>query len=804
MSTMPILRYALLLATIYTATSQTAFDQDGHLLRHSSQIRNLRAGAGIGYMNGKHEDEEFIATGLHKMASEGTSVTVQRLEDRFKDDDLSNAIQETDTEETGTQEQELEKVLTNTTLSVTTIVVVVMLGLFIILMFFSHEGSSIAATWDVSTQQKVIGAELPGFLPVFIPMYNESTEEVERTCSNFSPETVANDFVRAELIVYFIVDNTRDCEAVKAVLSIAEIDLDPNEELPQQLGVPFVVGKLHGIPFKMFFKSESNNPEVIKGKRFSALLFSDLVKNDGEKADLKKPWATICLDADVVTFPYSIENLVLQMLQDENITVTCGNILPSIDQTSLASRVQAAEYFLQNRIVKNAEALFGVVTCCPGAFLLMEFESFQKTVKAAFSIDTEASTCLMRNALDLGEDRFLTSLLLIHKSQWTSFLPASNCTTQVPDTFEALARQRRRWFNSSLANDIYIIRHVKQMFRSMIMSKTQSRFVAIVRFIYLVMSTSIRIIGASFSVLFSMLLMASVQMFVENEGLCTGYFCRYYAYVLIMTIWVMFLIWSFHQSAAKPNSFFGRKVGLWLNINLGISACLMLVGTISVGVYGQALQGRMMALSLLVLVSIYFFLIVNMSEHRSTFGLQLMISLVVYLIIGLPFLAFMQPIVALSQIDNFNWGTREEGKKIDGESTKEEQIKARRGEKIACIVGLFALNAFILFGVIDTIGGATMIKGFFYVFITTQFLQVFFGMIRNIHLLHKSKKTLKRNNDDDDIGKGKSPKEVFTDQEYIESQYDDEPIEVVEDHVMNHDHSAGTSDLYVGDDDSLY
>jgi hypothetical protein len=35
-------------------------------------------------------------------------------------------------------------------------------------------------------------------------------------------QNIANLFVRDELMIYFIVDNTRHCEAVKAVLDIAE------------------------------------------------------------------------------------------------------------------------------------------------------------------------------------------------------------------------------------------------------------------------------------------------------------------------------------------------------------------------------------------------------------------------------------------------------------------------------------------------------------------------------------------------------------------------------------------------------
>lgn len=782
-----------------------------------------------------------VGVGLHKMANQGSKIIVQRLDDREGDIEVeeSNEISSAETEtyyapapaieQNNESNSDTERdAPSRLELTTTSIVILSIVGVFIILMFFAHEGSSVVATWDVTKQEKVISSELPGYLPVFIPMYNESTEEVERTCNNFRKETVANSFVRDELMVYFVVDNTRDCEAVQAVLNIAGEELDPDEDLPMQLGVPYHAGKLFGVPFKMFFKTESTNPDVIKGKRFSALLFSDLVRDDGESGNLRKAWATICLDADVVTFPYSIEHLVVQLLQNPNITVTCGNILPSVDQNSMASRIQSAEYFLQNRVVKNAEALFGVVTCCPGAFLLMEFESFRKTVQAAFSIDTEASSCLMRNALDLGEDRFLTSLLLIHKSKWTSFLPAANCTTQVPETFEALAKQRRRWFNSSLSNDIYIIRHTVQMFKSM-MSRTlnDNRFVSILRFSYLMSSTIMRLVGACFSVLFSIMLMSSVSFILKQEGWCYGYFCNYYTFIAAFTVWVLFLIWSFHRAAANPSGFFERRFGLWLKINLGIATVLMTTGTVSIAAYGEALQGQLMAVTMLVLVGIYFFLVVNMSEHRSTFGPQLMVSLLVYLIIGLPFLAFMQPIVALSQVDNFNWGTRETTQKT-GETSKVGEMRARRCEKIIFIFVVFALNAAVLFGVIESIGGKAMITTFCYVFLATQFLQVGFGMVRNILLIRQSKnpnRTKKQSYSNRTINNGgadtasensshhehqhqygnKSPKDVdFSDPEVQgRGVRDDAPVVIMEDNTAAHNSMEHFSELMY-DDDSCY
>ena len=162
-----------------------------------------------------------------------------------------------------------------------------------------------------------------------------------------------------------------------------------------QLGVSRYTcsGKIYGIPFKMLLKTESTTgPDVIRRRCFGALLFTNLVNDDVESFGLiKKPWATLNLDVGVSAQPGSIETLIVQMLQNSKIGMTCGNIRPSMNQKSLVARVQAAEYIVHNRIAKNAEALLGVVSYFPGTFLLTKYESFQSTVRIACSINNVAT-----------------------------------------------------------------------------------------------------------------------------------------------------------------------------------------------------------------------------------------------------------------------------------------------------------------------------------------------------------------------------------------------------------------------------
>ena len=58
-----------------------------------------------------------------------------------------------------------------------------------------------------------------------------------------------------------------------------------------------------------------------------------------------------------------------------------------------------------------------------------------------------------KNLLLLGEDRYLTTLMLrTFPRRKMMFCPQAVCKTVVPDTFSVLLSQRRRWINSTIHN----------------------------------------------------------------------------------------------------------------------------------------------------------------------------------------------------------------------------------------------------------------------------------------------------------------------------------------------------------------
>jgi chitin synthase len=67
--------------------------------------------------------------------------------------------------------------------------------------------------------------------------------------------------------------------------------------------------------------------------------------------------------------------------------------------------------------------------------------------------ENSVQTLHEKNLLLLGEDRFLTTLMLRQfPKRKIIFLPQATCYTHVPEKFMVLLSQRRRWINSTIHN----------------------------------------------------------------------------------------------------------------------------------------------------------------------------------------------------------------------------------------------------------------------------------------------------------------------------------------------------------------
>ncbi|KAF8840037.1 glycosyltransferase family 2 protein [Paxillus ammoniavirescens] len=184
----------------------------------------------------------------------------------------------------------------------------------------------------------------------------------------------------------------------------------------------------------------------------------------------------VCLmvDADTKVFPDSLKYLVNCMHHDQMIMGVCGETRIANKRASWVTVIQVFEYFISHHLAKAFESVFGGVSCLPGCFSMFRLKArrtagddwvpliIKPEIVREYS-QSEVTTLHQKNLLLLGEDRFLTTILLrTFPNRKMMFLPQARCRTVVPDTFSVLLSQRRRWINSTIHNlmELVLVRNL--------------------------------------------------------------------------------------------------------------------------------------------------------------------------------------------------------------------------------------------------------------------------------------------------------------------------------------------------------
>ncbi|KAF8119292.1 chitin synthase-domain-containing protein [Boletus edulis] len=170
------------------------------------------------------------------------------------------------------------------------------------------------------------------------------------------------------------------------------------------------------------------------------------------------------IDADTTVGPYSLNWLISAMVHDKKVLGVCGETTLSNAKQSVITMMQVYEYFISHHMAKAFESLFGSVTCLPGCFTLFRLRTpdTQKPLLISNQMISDYSqnrvdTLHMKNLLHLGEDRYLTTLLLKHSPMHkTQFVRDAHAYTVAPDDWKILLSQRRLWINFAVSAPITV------------------------------------------------------------------------------------------------------------------------------------------------------------------------------------------------------------------------------------------------------------------------------------------------------------------------------------------------------------
>ncbi|KAI9251371.1 chitin synthase-domain-containing protein [Phascolomyces articulosus] len=168
----------------------------------------------------------------------------------------------------------------------------------------------------------------------------------------------------------------------------------------------------------------------------------------------------LMVDADTEVVADSLNRMVSCFVHDAKIVGLCGETKLANERESWVTMIQVYEYYISHFLAKAFESLFGSVTCLPGCFCMYRVRSPTKNQPLLVSnqvIDDYAQNRVVtlheKNLLHLGEDRYLTTLILKHfPTHKTKFTADACCSTNAPEQWSVLLSQRRRWINSTVHN----------------------------------------------------------------------------------------------------------------------------------------------------------------------------------------------------------------------------------------------------------------------------------------------------------------------------------------------------------------
>ena len=132
------------------------------------------------------------------------------------------------------------------------------------------------------------------------------------------------------------------------------------------------------------------------------------------------------------------------MIHDKKLLGVCGETELANAKQSIITMMQVYEYFISHHMAKAFESLFGSVTCLPGCFTLYRLRTPDTHKPLLISnqliqdySENRVDTLHMKNLLHLGEDRYLTTLLLKYHSKYkTKYLFSAKAWTIAPDTWQ--------------------------------------------------------------------------------------------------------------------------------------------------------------------------------------------------------------------------------------------------------------------------------------------------------------------------------------------------------------------------------
>jgi len=323
---------------------------------------------------------------------------------------------------------------------------------------------------------------------IHIPIYNEDYDTIKSTIESVCNMNYDSENIIMIIVVDGIINNGNNCttdytllyeildnEDYKMDYNLNEVDRDSIKYKDNTLKI--YTGSYKEIAYSVILKCGNVDEKTRKGnrgKKDSALIIYDTIYNmsrtqieDVEKCylDIIRALQSSLTFKSITAFDYMLiidcdtdaePNCLIQMVnylkKNEKCVAVCGQTVVKNKNENYITIVQSFEYFISHLLLKTFESVSYNVLVLSGCFTLFRLKQDNKPTINKNIIDKytkEAKGLYERNLLELGEDRFLTILIIQeYPEKYLSYISEAVSYTNVPNDFKTLLCQRRRWTNS--------------------------------------------------------------------------------------------------------------------------------------------------------------------------------------------------------------------------------------------------------------------------------------------------------------------------------------------------------------------
>lgn len=468
-----------------------------------------------------------------------------------------------------------------------------------------------------------------------IPACNESEEEVALSLNIFRKKSMPSLHLRRRIHLFIFLDRQRDDEpdtptfkAYKKLLGIESQKSDNNTVCIHEDGCRTFHGLLEDIPYSLYVKGDN----LISGKRYSILLFANVIEKITEQTG-NSPSHLLFLDCDTTSTGKDVQHLIDALDKDPDCGGAAGWIrAENIHKNNFIILLQEFyTYFLGHVIEKASDTLFGKCTCLPGAFSVVRYAAFKDCLEEYSRIPNNSNLYEI-NCLELGEDRYLTTLL-VSKGYRIVYVQEAIAKTAVPDSISYLITQQRRWFQSTFFNQIELLLGIFSP------SSRRSKW------------EPIQILVIFFQFLSSLLTVGLVAA-IASQGEIFRYFVP--PLCIALGVWVYSVAFSFSTMNKSVD-----RIYSWIIFNFFLLAFINYYGTISIIIYcfeANSVDIWSYIVLFLIILRIVFMVYPILRFSRPKEWSKLFLGFISCLLLG-----GLTPVIALyslANVDSQSWGTR--------------------------------------------------------------------------------------------------------------------------------------------------